>query len=87
MNTYEVSCTKICHLSHDILLRRESECCAVNKILIFEGVAPIRISKGSRPFTRTVKRWVAEYKFVRISVEGDPREGSQKSPSIPQIID
>jgi transposase len=35
----------------------------------------------------TIKKWAAEFKCGRTSLEGDPREGRPKSETTPEIIE
>jgi histone-lysine N-methyltransferase SETMAR len=67
---------------------------AVIKLLVKEGLTPNKIHSkfmkvygDSSPSFSTVKKWAAEFKRGRISLEDDPREGRPKSATPPEIIE
>jgi transposase len=41
----------------------------------------------SSPSLSTIKKWAAEFKRGRTSLEGDPREGRPKSATTPEIME
>jgi transposase len=47
----------------------------------------IKVYGDSSPSFSTIKKWVAEFKHGRTSLEDDPREGRPKSVTTPEIID
>jgi len=68
---------------------------AVIKFFVKEGLTPnethskfIKVYGDSSPSFSTVKKWAAEFKCGRTSLEGDPREGRPKSATTtPEIIE
>jgi transposase len=46
----------------------------------------IKVYGDSSPSFPTIKKWVAEFKRDRTSLEGDSREGRPKSATTPEII-
>jgi transposase len=69
------------------------EYCAVIKFFVKEGLAPneihskfIKVYGDSSPSFSTIKKWAAEFKCGRTSLEDDPHEGRPKSPTPPEII-
>jgi transposase len=67
---------------------------AVIKFLVKEGLTPneihskfIKVYGDSSPSFSTIKKWTSEFKRVRTSLEGDPREGRPKSATTPEIIE
>jgi transposase len=70
------------------------EYCAVIKFFVKEGLTPneihskfIKVYGDSSPSFSTIKKWAAEFKRGRTSLEGDPREGCPKSATTPEIIE
>jgi transposase len=70
------------------------EYCAVIKFFIKEGLTPneiyskfTKVYGDSSPSFSTIKKWAAEFKRGRTSLEGDPREGHPKSATTPDIIE
>jgi len=70
------------------------ECRADKKFLIKEGLTPneiqskcIKVYGDSCPLFSTIKKWAAEFKRGRTSLEDDPREGRPKSVTPPEIIE
>jgi len=67
---------------------------AVIKLFVKEGLTLIEIHSkfikvygdSSASFS-TIKKWAAEFKRGRPSLEVDPREGSPKSATTPEIIE
>jgi transposase len=66
---------------------------AVIKFFLKEGLSPneiyskfINIYGDSSPSFATNKKWAAEFKRGRTSLECDPREGRPKSATTPEII-
>jgi transposase len=66
---------------------------AVIKFFVKEGLTPkeiyskfIKVYGDSSSSFSTLKKWAAEFKRGRTSLEGDPREGSPKSATTPEII-
>ena len=47
----------------------------------------IKVYGDSSPSFSTIKKWAAEFKRGRTSLENDPREGSPKSATPPEIIE
>jgi histone-lysine N-methyltransferase SETMAR len=47
----------------------------------------IKVYWDSPPSFSTVKKWAAEFKRGRTSLEDDPREGRPKSATAPEIIE
>jgi len=69
-------------------------CRAVIKFFVKEGLTPneihskfIKVYGDSSPSFATIKKWAAEFKRGRTSLEDDPREGCPKSVTIPEIIE
>src|SRR5215475_12275620 len=69
------------------------ECRAVIKLFV-KGLTPneihskfIKVYGDSSPSFSTIKKWAAEFKHGCTSVEDDPREGSPKSATTPEIIE
>jgi transposase len=67
---------------------------AVIKFFVKEGLTSnenyskfINIYGDSSPSFSTIKKWAAEFKRGRNSLEGDPREGRPKSATTPEIIE
>jgi histone-lysine N-methyltransferase SETMAR len=67
---------------------------AVIKFFVKEGLTPneihskfIKVFGGSSPSFSTIKKWAAEFKRGRTSLEDDPREGCPKSATTPEIIE
>jgi transposase len=67
---------------------------AVIKFFVKEGLTPneihskfIKIYGDSSPSLPTIKKWAAEFKCGRTSLENDPREGRPKSATTPEIIE
>jgi histone-lysine N-methyltransferase SETMAR len=61
------------------------EYCAVIKFFVNEGLTPneihskfIKVYGDSSTSFSTIKKWAAEFKRGRTSLEDDPREGRQK---------
>jgi len=61
------------------------ECRAVIKFFVKEGLTPkefhskfINVYGDSSPSFSTIKKWAAEFKRGRTSLEDDPREGRPK---------
>jgi hypothetical protein len=68
------------------------ECRAVIKFFVKEGLTPneihskfIEVYGDSSPSFSAIKKWDAEFKRGRTSLEDDPREGRLKS-TTPEII-
>jgi histone-lysine N-methyltransferase SETMAR len=67
---------------------------AVTKFSVKEGLTPNKIhskymkvyGNSSLSFT-TIKKWAAEFKRGRTSLEDDPREGRPKIATAPEIIE
>jgi transposase len=47
----------------------------------------IEVYGDSSPSFSAIKKWAAEFKRGRTSLEGDPREGRPKSAITPEIIE
>ena len=47
----------------------------------------IKVYGDSSPSFSTIKKWAAEFKRGRTSLEDDPGEGRPKSPKTPEIIE
>jgi len=67
---------------------------AVLKFFVKEGLTPneihskfIKVYGDSSPSFSTIKKWAAEFKRGRTSLEDDPREGRPKSATTPEIIE
>jgi len=67
---------------------------AVIKFFVKEGITPneihskfIKVYGDSSPSFLTIKKWVAEFKRGRTSLQDDPRKGHPKSASTPEIIE
>jgi transposase len=67
---------------------------AVIKLFVKEGLMPkethskfIKVYGDSSPSFSTIKKWAAEFKCGRISLEDDPRDGRPKSVTTPEIIE
>ena len=67
---------------------------AVIKFFVKEGLTPneihlkfIKVYGDSSPSFSTIKKWAAEFKRGRTSLEDDPREGRPKSVTTPEIIE
>jgi histone-lysine N-methyltransferase SETMAR len=67
---------------------------AVIKFFVKEGLTPneihskfIKVYGDSSPSFSTIKKWAAEFKCGRTSLEDDPREGRPKSATPPEIIE
>jgi transposase len=70
------------------------EYCAVIKFFVKEGLTPneihskfVKVYGDSSPLFSTIKKWAAEFKRGRTSLEDDPREGHPKSAATPEIIE
>jgi len=68
--------------------------CAVIKFFIKEGLMPneihskfIKVYGDSSPSFSTIKKWAAEFKHGRTSLEDDPHEGRPKSATTPEIME
>jgi transposase len=67
---------------------------AVIKFFVKEGLTPNEIHSkftkvygDSSPLFSTIKKWGAEFKRGRTSLEDDPREGRPKSATTPKITE
>jgi histone-lysine N-methyltransferase SETMAR len=67
---------------------------AVIKFFVKEGLTPneihskfIKVYGHSSLSFSTFKKWAAEFKRGRTSLEDDPREGRRKSATTPEIIE
>jgi histone-lysine N-methyltransferase SETMAR len=67
---------------------------AVIKFFVKEGLMPneiylkfTKVYEDSSPLFSTIKKWAAEFKRGRTSLEDDPREGRPKSATTPEIIE
>ena len=67
---------------------------AVIKFFLKEGLTPneihskfIKVYGDAFPSFSTIKKWAAEFKRGRTSLENDPREGRPKSATTPEIIE
>ena len=67
---------------------------AVKKFLVKEGLTPKEIHSkftkvygDSSPSFWTIKKWAAEFKRGRTSLEHDPRDGRPKSATTPEITE
>jgi transposase len=67
---------------------------AVIKFFVKEGLTPneihskfIKVCGNSSPSFSTIKKWAAEFKRGRTSLEDDPREGRLKIATTPEIIE
>ena len=67
---------------------------AVIKFFVKEGLTPyeiylkfIKVYGDSSLSFSTIKKWAAEFKRGRTSLEDDPRKGRPKSATIPEIIE
>jgi histone-lysine N-methyltransferase SETMAR len=67
---------------------------AVIKFFVKEGLMPneihskfIKVYGDSSPLFLTIKKWTAEFKLGRTSLEDDLREGHPKSATTPEIIE
>jgi transposase len=70
-----------------------TEYCVVIKFSV-KGLTPneihskyIKVHGDSSPLFSTIKKWTAEFKHGRTSLEGDPREGRPKSAPPPEITE
>jgi transposase len=70
------------------------ECRAFIKFCVKEGLTTneiysksIKVCGDSYPSFSTIKKWAAEFKRGRTSLEDDPREGRPKSLTTPEIIE
>lgn len=66
---------------------------AVIKFFVKEGLTStdiharfIKVYGDSSPSFSTIKKWAAEYKRGRDSLDDDPREGRPKSATTPEIV-
>jgi hypothetical protein len=66
---------------------------AVIKIYVKEGLTPyeihskfINVYGDSSPLFSKIKKWVAEFKRGRTSLEDDPREGRSRNATTPESI-
>jgi transposase len=64
------------------------------KFFVKEGLTPneihskfINVYGDTSPSFSTIKKWAAEFKHGRTSLEGDPRKGHPKSATTPEIIE
>jgi len=66
---------------------------AVKKFFVKEGLTSNEICSkfikvyGESPSFSTIKKWAAEFKRGRTSLEDDPRKGRPKSATTPEIIE
>jgi histone-lysine N-methyltransferase SETMAR len=67
---------------------------AVIKFFVKEGLTPneihlkfMEVYGDSSPSFSTIKKWAAEFKRGRTSLEDEPREGRPKSAITPEIIE
>jgi len=67
---------------------------AVIKFFVKEGLMPkeihskfIEVYGDSSPSFSKIKKWAAEFKHGRTSLEDDPREGRPKSATTPEITE
>jgi histone-lysine N-methyltransferase SETMAR len=67
---------------------------AVTKLFVKEGLKPnnihpnfIKVYGDCSSSFSTIKKWAAEFKRGRTSLEDDPREGRPKSATTPAIIE
>jgi histone-lysine N-methyltransferase SETMAR len=67
---------------------------AIIKFFVKESLMPnevnlkfIKVYGDSFPSFSTIKKWAAEFKRGRTSLEDDPREGRPKSATTPEIIE
>ena len=67
---------------------------AVLKFFVKEGLTPneihskfIKVYGDSSPSFSTIRKWAAEFKRGRTSLEDDPRKGRPKSAITPEIIE
>jgi len=67
---------------------------AVIKFFVKGGLTPneihckfVNVYGDSSPSFSTIKKWAAEFKRGRTSLEDDPREGGPKSATTPEIIE
>ena len=67
---------------------------AVIKFFVREGLTSneihstfINVYGDSSPSFLTIKKWAAEFKRGRTSLEGDPHEGRPQSATTPEIIE
>jgi transposase len=67
---------------------------AVIKFFVKEGLTPyeihskfIKVYGDSTPSFSTIKKWAAEFKHGRTTLEDDPREGRLRSAPPPEIIE
>jgi transposase len=72
----------------------KTEYCAVIKFVVKEGLKPneiyskfINVYGDASPLFSTIKKWAAEFKRGRISLEVNPREGRPNSAKTPEIIE
>jgi histone-lysine N-methyltransferase SETMAR len=72
----------------------KNEYLAVIKFFVKGGLTPneihstfIKVYGNSPPSFSTIKKWAAEFKRGRTSLEDDPREGCPKSATPPEIIE
>jgi histone-lysine N-methyltransferase SETMAR len=70
------------------------ECHAVIKFFVKEGLMQnkihskfIKVYGDPSPSFSTIKKWAAEFKRGRTSLEDDPREGRPKSATTSEIIE
>jgi transposase len=71
----------------------KTECRAVIKFFV-KGLTPneihskfIKVYVDSSPSFSTIKKWAAEFKRGRTSLQDEPREGRPKSATTPEIIE
>lgn len=67
---------------------------AVIKFFVLDGLTPkeihpklTKVYGDSAPSISTVKKWAAEFKRGRTSLEDDPREGRPKTATTPEIVE
>jgi transposase len=67
---------------------------AVKKFFVKEGLTPneihskfIKVYGDSSPSLLTIKKWAAEFKRGRTSLEDDPREGLPNNATTPEILE
>jgi transposase len=66
----------------------------VKKFFVKEGLMPneihskfIKVYGDSSPPFSTIKKWAAQFKCGRTSLEDEPCEGRPKSATIPEVIE
>jgi transposase len=97
MSTYQVVCfiqlSEVGVLSVSLKMDK-IEYRAVIKFFVKEGLTPneirsrfINVYGDSSPSFSTIKKWAAEFKRGRTSLEDDPCEGRPKNGTTPEIIE